>query len=367
MNSTTLNTNHLFNLTDNVGIYQHSKYSVPNLKEGYTTDDNARALIVAVALYENYKDKKYLDLIYRYMSFLLHAQNENGKFRNFMDYERNFKDKEGTEDCFGRAIWAIGYTLADKNIPSGIKNTCGHMMIRALPDIRDLKYVRGMAYTLIGLSYVDLYIKESTVDNNNENMGEVFSIKTWEIKELMKLLADRLVDKYKQNKDEGWYWYEDIVTYGNSVFPWALFEAYNIFEEEKYLNVAQESLKFLEDIYFRKGYFKPVGCKGWYKKGSKPADFDEQPIEASETALMYFNAFKIFNDKYFLNMGIQTFNWYHGENSLKVKLIDEDTGGCYDGITENGINLNEGAESLLSYLMVALEKDKVQNLQRAWQ
>jgi len=236
------------------------------------------------------------------------------------------------------------------------------MMAKALPNVLDLKYIRGMAYTLIGLSYVSSYAQKNVFGGGDDGTSDVPWINRWDIKGLMRTLADRLVAKYKDNRENGWYWYEDMLTYGNSMLPWALFEAYKEIQNKEYLDVAQESLKFLEDIYFRNGYFKPIGCKGWFRKGDKPADFDEQPIEAGETALMYFSAFKLLGDSYYLDRGLQTFNWYHGENSLRVKLIDQDTGGCYDGITEKGLNLNEGAESLVSYLMTALERNRVSTL-----
>ena len=145
---------YVFTLTDDVGIFQHSIYGIPDPRKGYTTDDNCRALILAVMLFEHFKEKKYLRLVCKYLSFILNAQNDNGKFKNFMNYNREFLEKEGSEDCFGRCLWALGRTISSPSIPENIKKTCQHMLNKILENWTKLDSPRAKAYSIVGLSYL---------------------------------------------------------------------------------------------------------------------------------------------------------------------------------------------------------------------
>ncbi len=324
---------HIFRMTDDTGMFQHARFSLPNLTEGYTTDDNARALIMAVMLYEERQKPAYLALVYRYLSFILHAQNESGGFRNFMTYGRQFTEKEGSEDCFGRCLWALGFTQASSLMPNGIKEASAVAINRALPYIQNLFGLRGQAYALIGLGY----IKGSQADI------------------LLTGLADSLIKSFEHDAgDEDWSWFENSLTYDNAALPWALFTAYSRLEEDHLLRVAQESLRFFDKVTFRDGYFRAVGCKGWLRRGSKPAQYDEQPIEASTATLAHLAAFEATGDQTMLELAQKSFAWYLGQNSRKQCLIDGESGGCRDGITANGLNLNQGAESIIGYCIANL-------------
>ncbi|MBT1280359.1 beta-L-arabinofuranosidase domain-containing protein [Thermoanaerobacter sp. CM-CNRG TB177] len=331
---------HLFNLTDDTGILQHSLYSIPDLTKGYTTDDNTRALIAASMLYEVYKDEKYLELLRRYLSFLIYAQNSKGYFRNFMNYNREFIEEVGSEDCFGRCLWSLGYLL-NTNLSNGFKNVALALLKKALPNVANLNFLRGNAYSLIGLSL--LYNSDVTEFNKEK------------IKNLMISISKKIVQRYRQNKDGEWKWFENVMTYSNAVIPWSLLKVYTVTKDEEVLEVAKESMEFLAKVTFKNDYFKPVGCKGWYKKGNeKPAEFDEQPIEACETALMYTEAYKIFKEEKYREKAFKCYKWFLGENSKNVSLVDEETGGCYDGLTKDGVNLNEGAESVISLIITEM-------------
>ena len=324
---------HIFRMTDDTGMYHHALFSVPNLTEGYTTDDNARALIMAVMFYEQCQKTIYLELVYRYLRFVLHAQTESGGFRNFMTYQRQFTEKEGSEDCFGRCLWALGFAQASAAMPRGVKEACATAISRALPYIQNLFGPRGQAYALIGLSY----IKGSQADI------------------LLTGLADSLISRFERNAvDEDWRWFENNLTYDNAVLPWALFAAYNRLGKDYLLSVARESLQFLDKITFRDGFFRAVGCKGWLLLGSKPAEYDEQPIEAGTATLAHLVAYEATGDQTMLKLAQQCFAWYLGKNSRNECLIDSETGGCRDGITANGLNLNQGAESIIGYCIANL-------------
>ncbi|MDK2799810.1 MAG: hypothetical protein PWP27_1106 [Clostridiales bacterium] len=357
------NVEHIFRLTDDTGMFQHCKYGVPDPKKGYTTDDNARALIAAVMLYDQFKEKKYLDLVYRYLSFLLNAQNSKGRFKNFMNYHREFIEEEGSEDCFGRCIWALGYTLATASIPENIKHTCRYILSQALPNTKSLKWLRGKAYTAIGLGYLisgqeHKHFQLGSIGKSENNTYVDEYCKANITVDHIEQLVQPLIQQYQQHSSPDWNWFEDHLTYSNAVLPWSLLTAYQVLNKQDYLDFALESLNFLEKITLKNRYFKPIGCHGWMAKGKEPASFDEQPIEACEMMLTYLKAYEILKDQKYFDKAKICFEWYRGYNSKKICLIDSDTGGCYDGITLNGPNLNQGAESILSYCIAYLTLSK---------
>jgi len=331
------NSDHIFRLTDDTGMFQHAKFSVPDPTHGYTTDDNARALIVAMLLWTVYEQEEYLDLAYRYLSFVLHAQTENGKYRNFMSYGRLFLEEEGSEDCFGRCLWALGYVVANPKTPDGMKEVCKILLSKSLPNAPNLQWLRAKAYSIIGLRYVA----------------------TTQAYDCIRDLAGFLADRYKKHAIKKWHWFEDAMTYSNAVLPWAMFIAGKVVDNREWLSIAEESLAFLEKVTFSEGYFKPVGCHGWYSKDGIPAKYDEQPVEACETALAYLEGYAVIRRIDYLSKAKKCRNWYLGQNSLQKSLIDPQTGGCYDGITPTGLNLNQGAESIISYCMCSLIIDEM--------
>lgn len=327
--------NHLFILTDDTGMMQHSIGSVPNPKYGYTTDDNARAIIASAMMYEKYKEEKYLNLIKIYLSFLMYAQDEDGYFRNFMTYDRKFIDDDFSEDCFGRCIWALGYLL-DSPLDDRIKLSALKMIEKSLSIIDDLKYIRGKAYTLIGLYHI----------YNAEN-----KFKRDFIKGKIAELTDDIIEEYEKSSNGDWKWFEDTVSYDNGIIPLSLLKSFVVLKDKKILDIALESLEFLDSICFRNGYFKAVGCKGWYERGKNIAEFDEQPVEAYTMALMYIDAYNVTGNEKYRERALACDDWFYGKNSKGVSLYDESSGGCSDAITEDGVNSNEGAESLISIII----------------
>src|SRR5690554_5642938 len=183
---------HIFRMTDDTGIFQHAKYSVPDPAHGYTTDDNARALLVAAMLWERFGSPKYLDLAYIYLRFILEAKNGDG-FRNFMNYNRQFSEVTGSEDCFGRAIWSLGYVVACSALPRGLRQAAGFLLQETNGRCHRLQSVRGRAYTLLGLS---IWGGADT--------------------RLIRKLAGDLVRLYRQNAEDSWRWFEEKITYCNA-------------------------------------------------------------------------------------------------------------------------------------------------------
>ncbi|HWP96057.1 MAG TPA: glycosyltransferase [Syntrophomonadaceae bacterium] len=327
---------HIFRMTDDTGMFQHARFGIPDLDKGYTTDDNARALIMAVMLHEEFPKIAYLSLVYRYLGFVLYAQNESGGFRNFMTYSRQFTEEEGSEDCFGRCLWALGYTMASPAMPKGIKRACAAAVKRALSCISTITSLRGQANTIIGLGLL------------GGNEADSF----------ISILAQSLLKQFEQCASKEWHWFEDKLTYDNAVLPGALFVAYRHLGQGELLHTARESLDFLDQITFRNGYFQAIGCKGWMVQGAEPAQYDEQPIEACATALTHLVAYDVAGDGAMLELARQSFAWYLGTNSCGESLIDSETGGCCDGITSDGINQNQGAESIVGYCIANLSMER---------
>lgn len=325
------NDTHVFRMTDDTGMFQHALYGVPDPSEGYTTDDNARALIMAALLFEMTGKHNYLDLVGRYLGFLLYAQNGSW-FRNFMDYDRRFAEERGSQDCFGRCIWALGFTASCPCLPAGIRDTAQAMLRRNIPGCNELSFLRSKAYAIIGLNH--WYNKRS--------------------RELLTKLALDLGTAYEHCAGTRWKWYEETVTYCNAVLPRAMLAAHEATGEKRYLEIGLESLDFLLDATFAGGMFRPVGCKGWFPRGQTPAEFDQQPVEACETLLACLSAYKQTGEKAYCDRAQCCIEWYSGKNSLGISLIDPDTGGCMDGLTPEGLNRNEGAESLISWMIASL-------------
>ncbi len=330
--SVAVKTSHIFHMTDDTGILQHAIYGVPNLSEGYTSDDNARALIMAIELYDAHRATKIEDLIYTYISFLCHAQNDDGTFRNFMGYSRVFLGTDGSEDCFGRCLWALCYTFVHPATPQNAKQAIWTLIEKALPNCAKISAPRAQAYVLIGLACLNAEETNKTIV----------------------LLADSLTDRFAHCSGGYWHWFEDSMTYCNAILPWAMLTAFRITKVDRYRQVGIESLKFLESKTFKKKFFKPIGCNGWLNKGDEPAEFDEQPVEACETMLAYLEAFALSGNNGFFQKAKACFFWYLGENSKGLIMIDPETGGCYDGIQADGLNKNQGAESVVSFWIAYL-------------
>ncbi|NHN30221.1 glycosyltransferase [Paenibacillus agricola] len=348
---------YLHRLTDDTGIFQHTKFGIPDRSKGYTSDDNARALIVAVMLYTSRKDKASLDLIHTYLSFVHHAQNVDGSFRNFMDYHRLFIEKAGSEDCLGRCIWALGFTLSEASVPHNLQNTCRYMINQALPHVLGLQSPRAMAYTIIGLTSM-LETQQAlayTFPYPSKEKADPDFLPQAKIASMVEELANRLQTMYKYNRGEDWHWFEQSITYGNAMLPWALFKAARLSHNEELRQTAKESLDFLGSLTFSKeGYFKPIGSHGWLERGGEAALYDEQPIEACEMLYACLEAYKTLGIRTYYNQASLCYDWFHGRNSRNESLIDAESGGCYDGIHALGLNLNQGSENIVSYCMAHL-------------
>ncbi len=326
-----LDDRYIFDITDDTGMFQHAVSGIPDPSEGYTTDDNARALIAAEMLYIRSPEKKYADLMRKYMGFMLYAQKDRW-FRNFMGYDRRFLEKRGSEDCFGRCICALGFTMAQNGLPQSVYDCAGKLLRHTYSSCSSLSYLKGKAYAAIGLALWGCADAHPAAD----------------------MLGGSLVDAYTQHDSESWHWFKDKVTYCSAVLPLALFMLHEKTGKKEYLKVGLESLCFLLKWTMADGYFKPVGCSGWFEKGGKPAEYDGQPVEPCGMMLACLKACALTGKSEYRDFAKKAFMWYHGQNIAGINMIDSETGGCRDGILKSGVNKNEGAESIVCYIISSI-------------
>jgi hypothetical protein len=274
-----------------------------------------------------------LGLMPAYMSFMLYMQNDGGYFRNFLSYKHEYLDKVGSEDAFGRAIWALGYLVRYAPDSSGSK--FGEELFRkASPNFKNLGHARGIANTIIGISY---YLKayHSNIDFTNT----------------LHHLTKRLLDSYDKYRSGNWHWFEDYLTYDNAILPLSLLHSAEITRDQRTLEVAFESIRFLEKVTMTPKYFTPVGNNGWYSRDGNMPSYDQQAIDVMAMTLLYAQYYRLTSDPQCLKKLFFVYSWFLGENSLNIPLYDPETKGCFDGLHPNGTNLNQGAESTLAYLI----------------
>ena len=334
-----LKLDHLHNMTDTTGMLQHALFTVPNYREGYSADDNARALIVG-SLLEELGNREASALASRYLAFICYAFNpETGRFRNFMDYQRNWLEASGSDDSHGRALWALGTVLGRSNT-AALQSMAGRLFEQALPKILKTTSPRAWAFALIGIHE---YLRRFEGDRRADLVREQ--------------LAGRLLELYQTNNSEKWHWFEDRLTYCNAALPHAMLLCGQWIPSEAMSAAGMESLTWLADLQRAKkgGHFVPIGSNGFYRKGGKRARFDQQPVEAQATVSACLEAQRITGDTRWRKEAGRAFDWFSGRNDLNLPVYDPTTGGCRDGLHPDRANENQGAESTLAYLHALLE------------
>lgn len=321
-------------LTDDTGIIQHASYGVPDRRVGYSTDDAARALVVALMQYEQTGDAACLPLINTYLSFMQYQQLPDGRFHNFMSYAREPADDCGSEDTQGRALWGLGEAVA--NGPTkAIRALAGEMFEKALTGL-ELRHPRAMAYAICGL---DSFLKK---------YGGAALVR----RKLLKLAND-LAGWFRPNSD-GWRWFGDELTYGNAKMPHAMLLAFKATGDERFKQIGMESLDFLLSVTYQRDYFDFIGNQGWYRSGGERAVLSQQPIEAGYTADACLLALEITGLSHYFDMAYASAEWLLGRNRLGARLYDSVTGACSDGLDPHGPSMNQGAESVICALLALL-------------
>ncbi len=324
---------HVKRLTDSTGIIQHAKFGIPNLKEGYCLDDNARALLMVLMAYNQKKDPLALELLPIYLSYIHYMQNPDGTFRNFLSFKREYLDQVGSEDSFGRAVWALGYLLG--NSPNDAYYQAGRMIFfEAMPNFEKLQSIRGMANTIVGICY---YLRTNKSD---DSMTEILS-----------KLTKRIINQYQKEKNPEWKWFESVLSYDNGIIPLALFHAAEFLKEDVIIETAIETMDFLSKITLSDEYLSLIGNEEWYRLGRERSLYAQQPVDALSMVLMFYQAYMTIGNKKYLGKIFTSMMWFLGENDIRMNLYDFETEGCCDGIERYGVNRNQGAESTLAYLI----------------
>ncbi len=340
-----LKLDHLRHMTDETGMLQHAIFTVPKYSEGYTTDDNARALMVS-ALLEALGNEESLELATRYLAFIWYAFNtETGRFRNTMDYQRRWLETGGSDDSHGRALWALGTVLGRSNTPA-LQSMAGRVFELALPAILNITSPRAWAFALIGIHEYQLRFSG---DRRASQVREE--------------LSGRLLTLYQNHRSDQWRWYEDRLTYCNAALPHALLMCGQSIPNATMTEAGLEALRWLADLQRSgAGHFVPIGSNGFYQQNGERARFDQQPIEAQAMVSACLEAYRITNDKRWRKEARRAFEWFLGRNDLNLPIYDPTTGGCRDGLHPDRPNENQGAESTLAFLQSLLELRLAENV-----
>lgn len=339
---------HIIRLSDDVGILQHAKYVVPDRYHGYCTDDNARALIAVLMAREMIPNSDAAaNLAYIYTSFLYHAFNEEtGRFRNFMGYDRRWMEEIGSEDSHGRAIWGLGEAVALSE-SAGIRDAARALFEKALPAMTEFTSPRAWSFALVGIhAYLSRYSGNS------------------EVRRVREILADKLFALYKHNASDKWPWIEDLLGYANGKITQALILSGRYMDRDEMLQAGLQSLEWLMKVQTDpKGHFVPVGNNGWYPRQGDKARFDQQPIEALSMIEACREAYDATNDPKWVSHAQRCLEWFLGRNDLNAPLYDHKTGGCCDGLQADGPNRNQGAESTLVCFLSMLHLNRMRSSQ----
>lgn len=337
---------HLQRMSDTTGIYQHAIYSIPDFFHGYCTDDNARALITTV-LWEGLEMEgtRLHRLAETYASFMQYAFHPGSKrFRNFMSYDRRWLEDSGSEDSQGRALWALG-TCAGRSKHRHLQAWATQLFERAQSSILDTKSPRAWAFALLGIHE---YFRRLNGDRMAAHIRDT--------------LTQRLIGLFENTATEDWPWFEESLSYANARLPQALILSGRWTENTRSFEIGLRSLRWLLSVQKAPGgHFRPIGSAGFYQKGGKPAEFDQQPIEAHGTISACLEAYYSTRDDYWHGQASVAFEWFLGRNDLGLPLYDANTGGCCDGLHIDRVNQNQGAESTLAYLSALREMELLEH------
>ena len=331
--------NQFVKLTDNFGMFQFAKLTQPDPNSGYTLDDNARALIAVIQYYKKHRSKTPLRLAKIYLELVIYIFNRSGH-NNYINHDKSFNMKrnktEGLEDAYARGLYALATVAVADYMPLDMRKKAAKIFKEKFNTKKVGHTPRSAAFCIKAISV--------WLDYKDDERCKKSLIK----------YCRYLVKLYKKNSKPQWQWFENILAYSNGVIPESLFLAYKITGDQQYFNIAKSTLDFLVANSFDGDICAPVGQGGWFKRGGKKTIFDQQPEEVTALILALKAASEASGDKNYDNLMHNAFNWFLGNNLLGQVVYDHSSGGCYDGLGEKEINLNQGAESTVSYLLARL-------------
>ena len=342
-----MNLSHLWRMTDSTGFYQHANFSIPNFSEGHCTDDNARAFILAVLLSELGEDPESMrTLATTSAAFLNHAFiMETKRFHNHLSFDRQWVDEQGSEDCQGRALWALGIGVGRSPFRS-FQMMAGQLFALALPALTSFTSPRAWAFGLIGIHE---YLRRLNGDSL--------------VTQIRETLTCRLMKLFDAVAQPDWQWFEEELSYDNAKLPHALILSGQATGQQAILDRGLSSLRWLTALQTsEQGHFRPIGSNGFYHRGGVRATFDQQPIEAQATISACLEAYRATSDIWWYERAQIAFDWFVGANDLGLEVYSPETGGCRDGLHIDRVNSNQGAESTLAFLLSLAEMRSAQNI-----
>lgn len=336
--------NILLEMTDDVGIMQHCVYATPDRRHGYSTDDNARAVIVAAMAWSLFQDERVLAPLQTYLAFLNHARpGGGGRFRNLMSYDRSWLETDWSDDCQGRVQWALGYLIA--HAPHKSMGLLGQDLFRlSLANFESMASPRAWAFAVLGLYY---YLRKFPDDLS--------------VRIVLENLAKRLDDAFEEHESADWPWCEDVVTYENARVPQALILAGLALGDDHLTQRGLRVLRWLLAVQTSDdGHLSVIGSDGWLRRGGRRAPYDQQPVEAAALIDACKAAHRASGDEKWLTQMRRCFGWYLGQNDAGIPLVEFKSQGCHDGLVRGGVNQNFGAESCVSWLLSLLTMHETQ-------
>jgi len=352
-----INLTHFHRLTDHFGIVHFAKLSQPHLSAGYTLDDNSRALVTMCMHYALFHDVQSLLHIRKYLKFIGFCQQANGSFLNYVNREYGFTEqnqKENLDDSNGRVVWALGYLMQLRGqLPESIIAEAEEILGKTLQRIGNVSSVRAIAFAIKGLYYS---LKSGVCDRKGR---------------LIETFANRMVQMYRHEKSDNWSWFEGYLTYANSILPEAMLYAWLATNDPAYRVIAMDTMKFLDSKLFKKPWLEVIANKTWLTRDdvviSDPQFSQntgallkggEQPIDVAYTLMTLAEFYQCTKESAYLQKMEVAFSWFLGNNHLGQILYNPASGGCYNGLEEHQVNLNQGAESVIGYLMARLTMEK---------
>jgi glycosyltransferase involved in cell wall biosynthesis len=335
---------HFLNMTDDTGLLRNAIFATPDRRQGYCTDDNARALIVSAMAWSLFQDERVLPCMQVYLSFLHHAETiDGGRFRNFLSYDRRWLEPNGSDDCQGRVAWALGHLVAHApNLPA--RQLAEHLFRGVLPAIAAITSPRPWAFAILGLHY---YLR---IHQDQETA-----------RDLLEDLANRLDGVFSKYKSEDWPWYEDQITYDNGRLPQALIIAGFMLDRKDLIERGLSVLRWLLAVQTTdRGHLSVIGDDGWFRRGVQRPVFNQQPVEPASLIGACKAAHRVSGDPAWLHEMRRCFEWYLGRNDLGTAMVDFRTWGCYDSLKQTGLNFNQGGEAAVSWLLSLLIMHEMQ-------
>jgi len=326
---------HFLSMCDSTGLLQHAVHSIPDRNHGYCVDDNARALLLSTALATLGETRLSEPMTARFAAFIQHAWNpDTHRFRNFMSYDRQWLEAQGSEDSHGRTLWALGECARSDPDPSR-RNWAAALFKTALPAVEGFQSPRAWAFTLLGLdAYCALVVGDLAAGRMRE------------------FLADRLISAFRATETKDWRWFEDVLAYDNARLPHALLLTGEALKRPQFVKVGLASLRWLMMLQTTpEGYFRPIGTESFGVARKAPRAFDQQPVEAAAAISACLAAWRVHDNAQWTAGALRAFDWFLGGNDLQTSLVDTSTGSCRDGLHPDRPNENRGAESVLAYLL----------------